>query len=124
MNGKDGNDGNGSNDGGGGDGGDGGGDGAGGAGGATLERGFLLRGRVQGVGFRWWTRKTAERLGVAGTVRNLPDGSVEVMARADEESMERFRRELRRGPATARVDRVDEVASTLRDGGVGFTIEH
>lgn len=88
------------------------------------ERGFLLHGRVQGVGFRWWTRKTAERLGVVGTVKNLSDGSVEVMARAEEEAMERFATKLRTGPSMARVERVEDVTCTLPDGIDAFRIEH
>lgn len=89
-----------------------------------VERGFLLKGRVQGVGFRWWTRKTAEELGVVGTVKNLPDGTVEVMARADQPTMDRFAYKLRQGPPVARVADMQEIASKLSHSIDRFTIEH
>jgi len=75
-------------------------------------RGFRITGRVQGVGFRWWTRKTAQELGLRGTVRNRRDGSVEIHARGPDEAMERFRRKLRRGPTSARVREVEEIDSS------------
>jgi acylphosphatase len=74
--------------------------------GAT-DRLFRVLGRVQGVGFRWWTRAQAERLGVAGTVRNCPDGSVEVRAHAREDALAELHRLLRQGPPGAYVERVD-----------------
>lgn len=82
-----------------------------------------VHGRVQGVGFRWWTRRLAMRLGVAGWVRNLSDGSVEVTARGDVEALERLHSALRRGPPMARVERVDMFACTLPNDLVDFTIE-
>ena len=88
-----------------------------------IEQGFRLHGRVQGVGFRWWTRKTAEAMGVTGSVKNLADGSVEVMARADEETMQRFADKLSEGPTTARVERVDEVPAQLSADLDSFRIE-
>lgn len=63
-----------------------------------------IRGRVQGVGFRWWTAREAERMGVVGSVRNLEDGTVEVRAAATPEVLERFVISLGKGPPTARVD--------------------
>lgn len=70
-------------------------------------RGFLIRGRVQGVGFRWWTRRTAEDLGVLGTVRNEADGSVRVRAMGDPAVLDRFADKLRAGPRFAQVDSVE-----------------
>lgn len=64
-----------------------------GAGGAA-ER-IVVTGRVQGVGFRWSAAGLARGLGVAGTVRNREDGAVEIEARADRETLERFRAALR-----------------------------
>lgn len=75
------------------------------------QRGYRLMGRVQGVGFRWWTRKTAEGLGVRGTVKNLRDGSVEIHARAEAETLESFEESLSRGPTSARVDRIERIES-------------
>ena len=63
-----------------------------------------VRGRVQGVGFRWFARESARRHGLAGWVRNRDDGGVEVAASGPPEAVERFLGELRRGPAGARVD--------------------
>lgn len=65
-----------------------------------------VTGVVQGVGFRWFVRERARRLGLAGWVRNLPDGSVEVAADGDAGQLELLRGELLRGPAGAIVESV------------------
>ena len=67
-------------------------------------RSYRLTGRVQGVGFRWWTRNTASDLGLAGTVRNVRDGSVEIHVQGPAESLDRFEVRLRQGPPPARVE--------------------
>lgn len=72
------------------------------------ERLYRVHGRVQGVGFRWWTRGVARRLGVTGTVRNLPDGSVEVRARGDEAALAHLRESLGEGPPGSSVTSVEE----------------
>ncbi len=79
----------------------------------------MISGRVQGVGFRWFTETVAAREGVHGWVRNLPDGRVEAAAEGDQEAVERFERALRHGPPAAHVDdvEVDAVAPTGRDAG-------
>lgn len=66
-------------------------------------------GRVQGVGFRYYTQSQARRLGVKGWVRNNWRGGVEVEAEGPREVLERFLELVRKGPATARVERVDVV---------------
>jgi len=71
-----------------------------------VARRYIISGRVQGVGFRYFTEATAQREGVAGWVRNLPDRSVEVVAEGDAEAVERFERAVRHGPPGARVDQV------------------
>jgi acylphosphatase len=71
-------------------------------------RRYVVRGRVQGVGFRWWTRGRARELGLVGEVRNRPDGTVEVIAAGAADRLERFRGLLRRGPTSARVEDVHE----------------
>ena len=71
------------------------------------QRGFRVRGRVQGVGFRWWTRKRASDLGLRGTVGNRPDGTVEVHVAGDVETLEAFAVALEVGPVMARVEGVD-----------------
>jgi acylphosphatase len=69
----------------------------------------VVRGRVQGVGFRWFVRAAARRLGLSGWVRNLGDGAVEVAADGAAESIEAFRRALREGPAGATVIALDDL---------------
>ena len=71
-------------------------------------RRFLVHGKVQGVFFRHSTRLEAERLAIRGIARNLPDGSVEVIARGTASAMQELRVWLHRGPAQARVDAVQE----------------
>ncbi len=72
-----------------------------------VARRYLVRGRVQGVGFRFFTYDTAYREGVGGAVRNLPDGRVEATVEGEAEAVERFERALRHGPRGARVDDVE-----------------
>ena len=62
-----------------------------------------VTGVVQGVGFRWFVRERARRLGLAGWVRNLPDGSVEVFAEGDQGQLDLLEGELQKGPQGARV---------------------
>ena len=69
--------------------------------------GFRVRGLVQGVGFRWWTRGRASDLGLRGTVGNRPDGTVEVHAAGEVETLGAFAAELGVGPPMARVEGVD-----------------
>ncbi|MFN2565948.1 MAG: acylphosphatase [Gemmatimonadaceae bacterium] len=71
----------------------------------------LVRGRVQGVGFRWFVRERARELGVRGWVRNRGDGSVEVEAEGELATIERLRELLRKGPPGARVSVVEELAA-------------
>jgi acylphosphatase len=71
---------------------------------------FRLHGRVQGVGFRWWTRQEALRRGLVGTVRNRPDGSVEVRVRGDPAAIQELRRVLADGPPGARVDTIEPLS--------------
>jgi len=66
----------------------------------------IATGRVQGVGFRWFVKEAARRRGLSGTVRNLRDGSVEVWAEGDQESLVDFVGEIARGPTHGRVDRL------------------
>jgi acylphosphatase len=69
-------------------------------------RRFVIRGRVQGVGFRYFTRDQAMREGVTGWVTNRPDGCVEAYLEGDSEAVARVERALRRGPPGARVESV------------------
>ena len=69
---------------------------------------FLVRGRVQGVGFRWFVMRVANGLQVAGYVRNLPDGQVEVCAKGTPEALATLEEELARGPRGASVEFVEK----------------
>ena len=71
------------------------------------QRGFPVRGRVQGVGFRWWTRGRASHFGLRGTVGNRADGTVEVHVVGYIETLEAFAAELEVGPPMAQVVGVD-----------------
>ena len=87
-----------------------------------VARRFRLTGRVQGVGFRYFAQTAAQAEGLSGWVQNQPDGSVEVVAEGDRESVFRFEAKLRRGPAGARIDRVD-VYEDVPSGRAGeFTV--
>ncbi|NOT43588.1 MAG: acylphosphatase [Acidobacteria bacterium] len=72
-----------------------------------MARRFLIRGRVQGVGFRVFTRDTARLEGTTGWVRNLSDGRVEAYVEGDAEAVVRVERALRAGPRGARIESVD-----------------
>jgi acylphosphatase len=74
-----------------------------------LRADFRVRGRVQGVGFRWYTVRLAGRLGLRGWVRNCSDGSVEIRAAGSAESLERFRQGLIDGPPHASVEAMEEI---------------
>jgi len=67
-----------------------------------------VRGTVQGVGFRWYVLHRARSLGVTGWVRNRSDWSVEVLAEGPRHALVRLLEALRKGPAAARVNRVEE----------------
>jgi len=69
---------------------------------------FLIRGMVQGVGFRYFVLRHAARLGLSGWTRNLPDGSVEVVASGAETALASLEKELETGPSHARVESVEK----------------
>ena len=69
---------------------------------------FLIRGRVQGVGFRWFVHREASELDLRGWVRNTEEGDVEVVASGTAEDLAELRASLRRGPRGSRVDRLIE----------------
>jgi acylphosphatase len=75
--------------------------------GLRIARRYLVSGRVQGVGFRFFAEAAALREGLHGWVRNLPDGRVEALAEGEAEAVERFERAIGHGPPGARVERVD-----------------
>ena len=75
---------------------------------------FLVKGRVQGVGFRWFVQREAAEIGLRGWVRNTNEGHVEVVAAGDEASLAELKVALRKGSRGSRVDAVveDELAES------------
>ena len=86
-------------------------------------RRFQVRGRVQGVGFRWFVEREARTLGISGWVRNRSDGTVEVLAMGTREQLSALRSRLREGPRASRVDDVEESEAEPVKGSSSFRIE-
>ncbi|MHB8877523.1 MAG: acylphosphatase [Myxococcaceae bacterium] len=82
-----------------------------------------IKGRVQGVFFRQSAMEEARRLGLAGYVRNLPDGDVEALAEGKAESVKAFVEWCHHGPPAARVDAVQLREADAQGGFPGFTVE-
>jgi acylphosphatase len=82
---------------------------------------FLVEGRVQGVGYRYFALKEAQALGLAGFARNLADGRVEVVAEGPAEALASFEVRLKEGPAFAKVSGVEKANAPDR-GDQGFHI--
>jgi acylphosphatase len=87
-----------------------------------VARRYLIDGRVQGVGFRFFAEAQASVEGVHGWVRNLPDGRVEAVIEGDQESVDRVERALRRGPAGAHVESFSVEAVPPSGRATGFSI--
>ncbi|GAB3114330.1 acylphosphatase [Janibacter alkaliphilus] len=85
---------------------------------------WFVKGRVQGVGFRWWTRSQALELGLVGHARNMGDGRVEVVAQGDPAALDTLGERLGEQPSTirrpGRVDGVVRQPGTPRDGLTTF----
>ena len=86
-------------------------------------RRFVVRGRVQGVGFRWFVEREAHLLQIAGWVRNNHDGSVEVLAQGTRDQLSGLHSRLREGPRAARVDAVEVSEASTAAGVSSFRIE-
>ena len=86
---------------------------------------FLVQGRVQGVGFRWFVQREASELELRGWVRNTEEGDVEVVAAGSPHGLDELRATLRRGPRGARVDRLVEnhLAESEIEGLRSFQID-
>ena len=80
-----------------------------------IARQYIVEGRVQGVGFRWFVERVAVSLKLAGYVRNLPSGDVEVYALGDLQALDELRRKLERGPLGARVTGVRESPAPVEE---------
>jgi len=90
---------------------------------AAQARRFVVRGRVQGVGFRWFVEREAHILGIAGWVRNNSNSTVEVLAQGTRDQLSGLRSRLREGPRAARVDDVEESEAEPIKGLSSFRIE-
>jgi acylphosphatase len=82
----------------------------------------VVHGYVQGVGYRDFAAREGRRLGLAGAVRNLSDGTVEVIAEGEREVLAEFLVGLRRGPSEAEVQRVEEQWESAQGMQAGFQI--
>lgn len=78
---------------------------------------LLITGRVQGVGFRDFTQRTAEKLGILGWVRNLAGGEVELCAQGPDDKLKEFTEKVSAGPSSAKVEKVEQVKSDLEELG-------
>lgn len=87
---------------------------------SPASRRFLIRGRVQGVGFRWSAAAEGNRLGLGGWARNLADGRVEVHAQGDPAAVAALAAWLRRGPLGAEVTSVEEAPAEPEPGLAAF----
>jgi acylphosphatase len=88
-----------------------------------VARKFLISGRVQRVGFRYFAQRAAARHQVAGYIRNLDDGRVEVFAEGTPESIEGFKHDLAAGPDFAQVEQVEELSLEPTGSYSSFRIE-
>lgn len=88
-----------------------------------IARTYVISGRVQGVGFRYFAERVANQLGIRGYVKNLSTGSVEVYAIGNENSLEQLKRHLAEGPRSARVTSLDESEETVSAEYSRFEIE-
>jgi acylphosphatase len=84
----------------------------------------VVAGKVQGVGFRYFTRNLAKKLGLKGYVRNLPDGTVEIVAEGDEETLRAFLKEIEKGPPLAEVTHMRFQFEDKEGGFEDFEIEY
>jgi acylphosphatase len=82
---------------------------------AKKARRFLVSGRVQGVGYRYFAQQTAESIGVRGYAQNLDNGDVEVYASGTKEQLDRFAQRLAQGPRLADVRNVEQHEETMLD---------
>ena len=88
-----------------------------------VARRYVIQGRVQGVGFRFFTEDVARREGLHGFVVNLSDGRVEAVAEGDVEALDRFEAAIRSGPPGAQIDAVEVESLPPTGQATGFSVE-
>ena len=85
---------------------------------------YIVTGKVQGVGYRYWTHHTASMFGLKGWVRNLPDGTVELVAEGDLSILQQFEQELWQGPLTSSVADLILCDTDFKEKLEGFTMRY
>lgn len=85
---------------------------------------IILKGRVQGVGFRWFVKQNADQLGINGYVKNRYDGNVEIQAEGEKSAIETLIQQLKKGPTFAKVHDIDVDWGDYRGHYNDFTIAH
>ena len=88
-----------------------------------MTRRYIITGRVQGVGFRWYVEKEAHAIGIGGWVRNTEDGAVEVLASGSADQLARLLKAMQQGPRASRVDEVQEFEAEQQPAETSFRIE-
>jgi len=90
---------------------------------AKIAKKYMISGRVQAVGYRFFAERVANQLGICGYVKNLWDDTVEVYAIGDEASLEELKRQLAEGPRSARVTGIEESEAAVKSRYNRFVIE-
>ena len=85
---------------------------------------FIVKGRVQGVGYRYFTQHVANRIGIYGYVRNLYDGSVEVYAIGTEQQLINLKKLLLQGPSFSKVEEIIENETDINNNCISFKITY
>ena len=83
---------------------------------------LYVNGIVQGVGFRWYTQRIGNRIGVSGWVKNLPDGRVEIVVEGEDEKVERFLRELKEGYLGRNISEIEKNEEVYKGEFIDFEI--
>ncbi|MBI4850567.1 MAG: acylphosphatase [Acidobacteria bacterium] len=89
-----------------------------------IARYFLISGKVQGVGYRYFAMRAANQYQISGYARNLTSGQVEVVAEGQREAIEGFKKELAAGPYHAQVVQIEEKVLEISGKFQGFRIEY
>jgi len=88
----------------------------------TIAYKFIVKGRVQGVGFRWFVLNLAQELNVFGTVKNVFNGDVEIFAQSDINTLNKFKVKVKQGPTLSRVDSVTETEDEFNNQLTEFKV--